>query len=482
MSAKAFTIGGNTLSYGGFLLREKGFGGLNLVASISGSGHDASRRFNVKLTFDRPTTFTIAGVSHGPVTTTTLYLGPCNTPLLLDSIEEGTSWAVEEILMDADIDAGYASQAVVPASGEIGIDNITVNIPFLYQAAPYDLAPKTIRFQFGIRNYDPTQSYTNMPAGATWTRVSSSPNVWDYHSDALGCGEFDSSNAASGGEYGHFWQNETGSIQVIAANLAGVTTCERMFRGISRLRSVENVVRTQRVTTTASMFASSGLNSLEAFDTGSVTNMNSMFYNCQYLASVPLLDTRNVVSMEAMFSKSAATTIPAFNTANVTNMCQMFYDCHDLRTLPLLNTAKVTNMSSMFYHCIDLQSVPLFDMSAVEDASYMFRYCWGLATVPLFDLSNVKYMQGMFAGDADLTYYMALQAIPDFNIPKVVNVSSVFSGCVNVESGITRIYQKMAARVTTSSNYKGAFYRCGEDTTTGSAELAQIPSGWKGQP
>ena len=482
MSAKFYTIGGNTLSYGGFLLREKGFGGLNLVASISGSGHDASRLFSVKVTFDRPTMYTIAGVSHGPVTSTTLSLGPSNTPLLLDNIEEGTGWTVEEILTDADIDAGYSSQAVVPASGEIGIDNITVNIPFLYQAAPYNLAPKTIRFQFGVRNYDPTQSYTNMPAGATWTRVSSSPNVWDYHSDTLGTGEFDSSNATSGGEYGHFWQNETGSIRVIAANLAGVTTCERMFRGISSLKSTSNVVRTQRVVTTASMFASSGLDSLEAFDTGSVTNMNNMFYNCQYLTSVPLLDTRSVVSMRAMFSKSAVTTIPAFNTANVTDMYQMFYDCHDLRTLPLLDTAKVTNMGSMFYHCRDLQSVPLFDMSSVEDARYMFREATSLEDVPLFDLSNVKYMQGMFAGDADIMLYMALQAIPDFNIPNVINVSAAFSGCVNVASGITRIYQKMAARITTSSNYKGAFYRCGEDTTTGSAELAQIPSGWKGQP
>lgn len=482
MSAKFYTIGGNTLSYEGFLLREKGFGGLNLVASISGSGHDVSRLFSVKITFDRPTTFTIAGASYGPVTSTTLSLGPSNTPLLLDNIEEGTGWTVEEILTDADLDAGYASQAVVPASGEIGIDNITVNIPFLYQAAPYNLAPKTIRFQFGVRNYNPTQSYTNMPSGATWTRVSSSPNVWDYHSDALGDGEFDSSNATSGGEYGHFWQNETGSIRVIAANLAGVTTCRRMFRGISSLRSVSGVVRTQRVTTTASMFASSGLQSLETFDTGSVTDMNNMFYNCQYLASVPLLDTRNVVNMEAMFSKSAVTTIPAFNTANVTNMRQMFYDCHDLRTLPLLNTAKVTNMDSMFYHCGRLQSVPLFDMSSVEDARYMFREATSLETVPLFDLSSVKYMQGMFEGYPDYMIYMALKAIPDFNIPKVVNVSAVFMGCVNVASGITRIYQKMAARVTTASNYKSAFYQCGRDTSTGAAELAQIPSGWKGQP
>lgn len=482
MSAKVFTIGGHTISYGGVLLREKGFGGLNLAASISGSGHDASRRFDVKITFDRPTTFTIAGASYGPVTSTTLSLGPSNTPLLLDNIEEGTGWTVEEILTDADIDAGYSSQAVAPASGEIGIDNTTVDVPFLYQAAPYNLAPKTIRFEFGFKGYDPTQSYTNMPAGATWTRVSSSPNVWDYHNDSLGADEFDSSHATTGGEYGHFWQNDTGSIRVIAANLAGVTTCEGMFRGISSLISVENVARTQRVTTTARMFDSSGLRTLEAFDTGSVTYMDGMFYRCQYLTSVPLLDTRNAVSMGSMFSESGVTTIPAFNTANVTNMSKMFYDCHSLSSVPLLNTSKVTNMSNMFYHCIRLKTVPLFDMSSVKDASYMFRYAFHLETVPLFNLSSVQYMRGMFSGDADLTYYMALQAIPDFNLPSVINVSMAFSGCVNVASGITRIYQKMAARVTSSSNYKGAFYQCGADTTTGRTELAQIPSGWKGHP
>ena len=92
--------------------------------------------------------------------------------------------------------------------------------------------------------------------------------------------------------------------------------------------------------------------------------MNSMFYNCYSLVSIPLLDT-----------------------SSVTNMNSMFYNCYSLVSIPLLDTSSVTNMNSMFYNCYSLVSIPLLDTSSVTNMSYVFSSCYSFVYV---SLKNVK--------------------------------------------------------------------------------------------
>lgn len=88
--------------------------------------------------------------------------------------------------------------------------------------------------------------------------------------------------------------------------------------------------------------------------TSQITNMTSMFYECQKLKAVPLFDTSNATNMSNMFYDVVdITTVPQFDTSNVTNMNSMFYcgytETTGLVNLPLLNTSKVTNFGSMLY-------------------------------------------------------------------------------------------------------------------------------------
>ena len=132
-------------------------------------------------------------------------------------------------------------------------------------------------------------------------------------------------------------------------------------------------------------------------DTANVTAMNSMFYNCNNLTTVPLFDTSKVTNMSSMFfSCGNLTTVPLFDTSNVTNMSSMFANCSELTTVHLFDTSKVTDMYSMFSSCSNLTTVPQFDTSNVTNMSYMFQDCPKLTVIPQFDTSKVTNMRSMF--------------------------------------------------------------------------------------
>lgn len=114
------------------------------------------------------------------------------------------------------------------------------------------------------------------------------------------------------------------------------------------------------------------------------------------------------------------------------------------------NTTGITNMYYMFYNCSSLTTIPLFDTSSVTNMGYMFNYCTSLTTIPLFDTSS-----------ATITGLM-------------------FDSCYNVQSGALALYQQMSSQTNPPGSHDRTFDRCGSNTQTGSAELAQIPSDWGG--
>lgn len=127
-----------------------------------------------------------------------------------------------------------------------------------------------------------------------------------------------------------------------------------------------------------------------------------------------------------LYYSSNVVEIIAANTSNVTNMKNMFSDCNKLTTVPLFDTSSVTNMAGMFYNCKLLTLVPLFDTSNVTDMSSTFCYC------------------------------------------------------NNVQSGALALYQQASTQANPPTNHSYTFRSCGRDTTTGAAELAQIPTSWGG--
>lgn len=105
-------------------------------------------------------------------------------------------------------------------------------------------------------------------------------------------------------------------------------------------------------------------------DTSDVTDMNSMFYKCLNLTSVPLFDTSNVTSMNVMFGNcSSLTSVPSFDTSNVTYMNSMFNNCEKLKSVPSFDTRNVTEMDWMFYACKSLETIHMINIGASLDIS-----------------------------------------------------------------------------------------------------------------
>jgi len=136
------------------------------------------------------------------------------------------------------------------------------------------------------------------------------------------------------------------------------------------------------------------------------------------------------------------------------------------------NTSNVTSMSVMFYDCVSLTTVSLFDTSNVTSISEMFAHCTSISTIPLFDTSNVTNMKNMFDSSS-------LQYVPLLDTSKVTNTYAMFENCVNVERGALALYNQMGTQANPPSRHDRTFRNCGSNTTSGAAELAQIPDDWK---
>lgn len=155
-------------------------------------------------------------------------------------------------------------------------------------------------------------------------------------------------------------------------------------------------------------------NALKYDTTSKVKNMSCMFYYCNQLITIPLINTSLVTDMFNMFTNcSNLTTIPQLDTSNVTNMSFMFNDCSKLTTIPQLNTSNVTNMERMFYGCYKLTTIDITHMNiTLESNTNSFAYnCYSLTkliirnmpTIPILYLNSFNYCYH-FTGTTDATY------------------------------------------------------------------------------
>ena len=116
---------------------------------------------------------------------------------------------------------------------------------------------------------------------------------------------------------------------------------------------------------------------IKLIETKTITDMSSMFQECNSLFSIPDIsnwNTINVTRMSFMFDNcSSLTSLPDisnWNTTNVTTMSFMFNNCSSLTSLPDIsnwNTTNVTDMSSMFKNCSSLTSLPDISKWIIND-------------------------------------------------------------------------------------------------------------------
>lgn len=109
----------------------------------------------------------------------------------------------------------------------------------------------------------------------------------------------------------------------------------------------------------------------------------SLFGSIPSLQSVIAANTTGVTSMDSMFYYcTGLTTVPLFDTSSATNLSGMFRDCQALTSIPLFNTSSATNTSRMFLNCyaVESGSLALYTQASAQvyppsTHEYMFTGC-----------------------------------------------------------------------------------------------------------
>lgn len=115
------------------------------------------------------------------------------------------------------------------------------------------------------------------------------------------------------------------------------------------------------------------------------------------------------------------------------------------------------------------------DLSAITNLGYLFRSSTSL--VYLCDMNT----SGATSFSRFCFECSKLKNVPKLNTSNVTDVENAFYGCFNVEGGALDLYTQMSTQTTPPTTTTGCFTNCGRDTTTGAAELAQIPASWGGK-
>lgn len=357
MAAKVFTIGGAAISYGGYHLRDTGNGSLTISKTVSGSGFDPAKTFGLTVTFSVPVTY------NGTTSATHTFNLAHGQSVTITDIPELTSYTVTETpLTPQDIEAGYSISGMTGGSGVVGNGTAATAIASNSFTEP---PHPTFRFRFSDGSYDPTVSFVVYQYGQcsyTWTRVSSSPNVWDCRLDRRTptslrdyvTSAFESSNSR---HFSTYPSDQT--IVLVDADLSGYTEgVEYLFHDCAQLSAVESLRGTSEVTAFSYAFAGTGITSCAVFDTSGCEDFDLMFAYCRNLVSAPLL-----------------------NTSAGTDFAGMFVNCDSLRAVPRLNMPNAEDVKAMFSGCTsvasgalalyqDLAALPALSATSVHESCF----------------------------------------------------------------------------------------------------------------
>lgn len=137
----------------------------------------------------------------------------------------------------------------------------------------------------------------------------------------------------------------------------------------------------------------------------------------------------DVAATGIKFGYSTFTEIPdIYDFSNLSTMSNLFYNCENLTTITMLDTSSATHMNHLFYSCRKLQSIPLLNCSKVASMTTIFGY------------SNINTLTDL-GGFKDLKISVTsnfLDILPNLTVDSLMNViNNVYDLTANGLSGKT---------------------------------------------
>lgn len=232
----------------------------------------------------------------------------------------------------------------------------------VWEPAP-SMAANTLKFRFSNPSYDPS-SMTTL-TGATWTQLSSSPNVWLW--DASSVVETDWSTP-----FYKKWTTSGNNVEIIDAGVLTTpiilssqygSTYYGLFAGNTYLVSVSPLISLPNA-----------------------TNCARLFHMCKNLAGAVSISCPSATTISDCFGGNNTNSNTAMTSATITTSSslvtanQVFRGCTALQSFSISNTSSVENFGYMCNYCTSLQSVPLLATGAATTVTQMFNECRNVAS------------------------------------------------------------------------------------------------------
>ena len=263
----------------------------------------------------------------------------------------------------------------------------------------------------------------------------------------------------------------------IVLNIPNATSLKGLFAGSNNKSSSTLTINLSSAFTAASSTVLGNASFEEVIINGTTSITNAHYFNSSNVKKYTWTDwnTAGVNCTEMFRNCVSLTEVSLPYNAKVTNATSMFKSCSLLSTSPALDLSSCTLTDSMIDGCSSLTYVPSnYDLTALTSASRMFANCSALTHIPSYILTSATNL-GNFALNCT-----ALVQVPVLTCPATTNANGMFSGCTAVESGALSMYNYLSTKPVEVTLHNNTFTNCGSDTTTGAAELAQIPSSWGG--
>ena len=145
----------------------------------------------------------------------------------------------------------------------------------------------------------------------------------------------------------------------------------------------------------------------------------------------------------------------------------------------LFNTYGYKKGSSYVYPMTQHQ-FDLIDMNleGVTDVSELIGSAWQVQNI--FSIRNSGSVTNFNTFLAHNRRNVSYTSIPLFDTSSAVDVGNMCLNAVSVTTGALALYTQMSTQANPPTTTTNCFRNCGKNTTTGAAELAQIPTTWGG--
>ena len=356
-------------------------------------------------------------------------------------------------------------------------------------ASAVQLPAYTLRYKFYDSSFDPT----TIARKGTWTQVSTTPNIWDwtYQSTRWTYGPFATSSSEGAsvhptGLYDIIDAGDNTGVDDISyffgtVNTENPTGCDTngpvnvcdlhvrpftvtgLFRWCPTLEYYAGNIDVSRCGEFSAMYSHTSITTLPPFtgthvftaglDGSTGVSFNWLVNGCPYITSVANLNTLDLRydDLSAMGVNEGIT----FNGAFVGTPNLAFTghetDSWNANAVPIRVFGDTTGSTLASNLPLSANKINLFKWRMRNACRFMYLFDGaGLTTVPDF---------------------------ADFNLTGC-DFTSCFQNNVNVTSGALAAYTKLSSLSGTAGT--NCFLDCGSNTTTGQADLDQIPQSWGG--